>query len=190
MDVLDKIVNLILQDPFLTAAEIARRLGYAEEKTIYYWIEKAHYPGLVAFKRAVLAGQYRPSSASARENAPHYGTIPIISGFSREGTALVTNSRYRASVPSSDVRFAWQYQGPNDWIVMAGDWLLLSLVELTHAPLKAWCLAFDKEGSPVVRVLLPSASGEPPRLVVPQSYETDATSVPRYLIRHLFRTLE
>lgn len=186
MDVLDKIVNLILQDPFLTATEIARRLGYAEEKTVYYWIDKAHYSGLVAFKRAVLSGQFR--STAANERSPGYGFIPIIQGFSPDGSALLTDQRYRGMAPIGSVHYAWQYDGPNDWIIMRGDWLLLS--HLDHEPCKGWCVAFDTQGNPVIRVALESGPSGSCRLVVPQTYTTDASAIPRYLIRHLFRSLE
>lgn len=188
MDVLDKIVNLILQDPFLTASEIARRLGYAEEKTVYYWIEKAHYSGLVSFKRAVLSGQYRPQNA--HESSPHYGLLPVIRGFASDGTPLLTENRYRGMTAVGDARYVWQYQDANQWIIMPGDWLLLASFDPDRTEPKNWCVAFDDQGAPLIRVLLPYNPEDRYRLVIPQTYEADLSSTPRYLIRYLFRSLE
>jgi len=187
MDVLEKIVSLILQDPFLTAAEIARRLGYSEEKTVYYWIEKAHYSSLVAFKRAVLSGQYQPPSA--QEQSPHYGLLPIIRGFSRDGSPLLTENRYHGMAAFGDIRYAWQYDGPTQWVIMAGDWLLLAPVRNGQTDLRGWCVAFDQDGSTLIRVVLSASEGSQ-HLVIPETYHADASAAPRYLIRYLFRSLE
>lgn len=45
---------LVREDPAITVAEIARRLGYSEEKSVYYWLEKARIKGIREFKRMVL----------------------------------------------------------------------------------------------------------------------------------------
>ena len=188
MDVLDKMVSLILQDPFLTATEIARRLGYAEEKTVYYWVDKAHYPGLVAFKRAVLSGQYR--SSSAQESPARYGLIPIIRGFSTEGVPIVTGQHYRGVAPDGDVQYAWRFEGQTDWVILPGDWLLLASLDHTRTNLRGWCVAFNSKGDPVIRMLIATDGEDHPRLIIPQAYRPDPSSVPRFMIRHLFRNLD
>ena len=54
MSVIDEIVSLLARNPNITAKEIAQALGYAEEKSIYYWLRKAGYGGLRQFRAAVL----------------------------------------------------------------------------------------------------------------------------------------
>jgi hypothetical protein len=189
MDVLDKIAGLILQDPFLTATEMAHRLGYAEEKTIYYWMDKAHYPGLVAFKRAVLSGQYHRRTTAAHEEVSRYGFIPIIRGFSRDGAAVLSGQHYRGLALTGDIRYAWQYDGFENWIVMHGDWLLLSFFESPTSSGNGWCVAFDADGAPSIRVFHSGPDQNQPRLLVPRTFETDQAGIPRYHIRHLFRNL-
>ncbi len=197
MDVLDRIVSLVLQDPFLTATEMAHRLGYAEEKSVYYWIDKAHYSGLVAFKRAVLNGQFRPSTR-ANERTALYGAVPIVKGFTREGAPIVTQQRFPGIVPR-DVQYAWQYPGQpgqNDALILFGDWLLLNMIEtgpvrdVAARSSAGWCIAFDHNGRPVIRVLLAQTTcDKAPCLLIPQIYVPDTESVPRYVIRHLVRDL-
>lgn len=188
MDVLDKIVNLILQDPFLTATEIAHRLGYAEEKTVYYWVEKARYPGLVAFKRAVLNGQYR-SRSGAHEASVRYGRIPIIDGFGADGVPLLTDQFYRGGAPDDTVRYAWHYPGSHSWIIIPGDWLLLASLDQCPCPGRGWCVAMDHTKIPVIRILV-AAGGDDSHLLVPENYQTDPFSIPLYLVRHIFRSLD
>ncbi len=193
MDVLDKIVSLVLQDPFLTATEIAHRLGYAEEKSVYYWIDKAHYSGLVAFKRAVLNGQFRVPTR-ANERSALYGTVPIVEGFTREGSPIVTKRQFPGIV-RRDVQYAWQYPQQNDTMILFGDWLLLATLDpvrfrdVALSSTTGWCIAFDHNGTPLIRVLLAETTGEFRRLLVPQMYVPDTESVPRYAIRHLVRNL-
>ncbi|HHY37802.1 MAG TPA: S24 family peptidase [Clostridia bacterium] len=54
MNVLERMAALVREDPAITVAEIARRLGYSEEKSVYYWLEKARIKGIREFKRMVL----------------------------------------------------------------------------------------------------------------------------------------
>lgn len=66
VNVLDRIAHLIREDPAITVAEIARRLGYSEEKSVYYWLEKASIKGIKEFKRIVLTEQAKESSDQTR----------------------------------------------------------------------------------------------------------------------------
>ena len=43
MKVLKQMAKLILQNPSITVRELANTLGYSEEKSIYYWLEKANF---------------------------------------------------------------------------------------------------------------------------------------------------
>lgn len=64
MSVLDQVAQLILKDPNITVKEIAAALGYAEEKSIYYWLQKAGFRGLRDFRKAVLKKTYTPQGAA------------------------------------------------------------------------------------------------------------------------------
>jgi hypothetical protein len=47
--------KLVLKNPNISAKEIARSLGYAEQKSIYYWLQKAGFKGMRDFRQAVLS---------------------------------------------------------------------------------------------------------------------------------------
>jgi len=47
-------VHIVMRNPNATAKDIATELGYAEEKSVYYWLGKAGFRGLKDFKLAVL----------------------------------------------------------------------------------------------------------------------------------------
>jgi hypothetical protein len=64
--VLRKIAAFIMENPNITVREIAQKLGYAEEKSVYYWLEKARFSGIKDFRRSVLTGTV-PSGFLARE---------------------------------------------------------------------------------------------------------------------------
>lgn len=74
MSVIDEMSRLILADPNVTAKEIARHLGYAEEKSVYYWLQKSGFTGMRDFKKNVLTRvvsrpSIRPEPALARDAA-------------------------------------------------------------------------------------------------------------------------
>ncbi len=54
MSIIDDMAHIVMQNPNATAKEIASELGYAEEKSVYYWLAKAGFRGLREFRRAVL----------------------------------------------------------------------------------------------------------------------------------------
>ena len=51
---LEKIVSLIRAQPAITVRELARELGFSEERSVYYWLRKAGHRGLKTFKTEVL----------------------------------------------------------------------------------------------------------------------------------------
>lgn len=190
MDVLDRIVHVILEDPFLTARQIARRLGYAEEKTIYYWIEKAHYSGLTAFKRAVLNGQFRPGTRAdrARETMPHYGTVRVVDTFDREGRPVFSGAFYRPDPGEDGVQYAWRYPGPHAASVMSGDLLLLSPWVDRASDGVRWCLAIDEDERVAPRLVV--ALSRDATVVLPDTLRVVPGGRPLYLIRRLVRSLD
>jgi hypothetical protein len=149
MDVLDKIGYVILQDPLVTASDIAKTLGYAEEKTVYYWLAKAEYHGLLDFKRAVVSGEYVVPSAVAQEAQARYNRIPIVDGFEPDGSANLTSETLSGSLTANVTgKFAWRYHGPEQGPVQSGDLLLLAkLEERDHVK---WVLAGAPRHSQVV----------------------------------------
>jgi len=40
---IDQMAQLVLANPTITAKELAQKMGYAEQKSVYYWLEKAGY---------------------------------------------------------------------------------------------------------------------------------------------------
>lgn len=183
-------MHVILEDPFLTARQIARRLGYAEEKTIYYWIEKAHYSGLTAFKRAVLNGQFRPGARSdrAHETSPHYGTVRVIDTFDRDGRPIFNGAVYRPDPGDAGVQYAWRYPGPHAASVMGGDLLLLSPWIERIAEGIRWCLAIDDDEHVAPRLVV--ARSRDATVVRPDTFRVVPGGRPLYLIRRLVRRLD
>lgn len=49
--------EIVRQHPTITARQLADKMRYAQEKSIYYWLDKAGYQGLQQFKSAVLTGE-------------------------------------------------------------------------------------------------------------------------------------
>ncbi len=54
MSIVDDMAKLVLKNPNISAREIALALGYAEQKSIYYWLQKAGFKGMKDFRQAVL----------------------------------------------------------------------------------------------------------------------------------------
>lgn len=77
--ILRKIAALVMENPNITVREIAQKLGYAEEKSVYYWLEKAKFAGIKDFKKSVLTGAVSPGLfASDKEpKAPPQGVTSL-----------------------------------------------------------------------------------------------------------------
>jgi len=58
--------KLVLRNPNVTAKELAKSLGYAEQKSIYYWLAKGGYKGMKEFREEVLKGGF-PLPPAKRE---------------------------------------------------------------------------------------------------------------------------
>jgi len=104
MKVLTQMAKLILQDPSITVRELAAKLGYSEEKSIYYWLEQADFYGIKRFKQAVLTGEF-PVDESAFVIANRdleYGLVsetssgqpqrlPLMRSFGPQGNPIQSN---------------------------------------------------------------------------------------------------
>lgn len=128
MRVIDRIANLILEDPLITAGRIAHRLGYAEEKTVYYWLHKSRFGGLNAFKKAVLHGQFLPQDTAAEEPGGLYGRLPVADEWTRDGTPVFGGETL--AVPSgSPAELIWRYSGPALPTILPQDLLVLARLD-------------------------------------------------------------
>jgi len=89
MDILDRMASLIVENPTITGRELARKLDYAQEKSVYYWLNKAGYKGINDFKQLVLRGDYplsqsrlpRFETGENTENAYRLQRIPLRSSL-------------------------------------------------------------------------------------------------------------
>lgn len=186
MRVLNQMAQLILEDPFITAKQIARHLGYAEEKSVYYWVEKTMYHGLNGFKRAVLSGQYRVSSSVAREPGSRYGRVPVVAGFHGDCDPILSGDTIPI-IGVTGAQWLWRYPGPVTGPFSSLDSLVLAKwaddISTAH-----WCLAhrpvFER---PVIRLVC--RQGESSWLLDPTSMQVDNDSEPRYAILQLIRAL-
>ncbi|MCL4493529.1 MAG: hypothetical protein M1294_01785 [Firmicutes bacterium] len=185
MDVLNRMAYLILEDPFITAAELSHKLGYSEEKTIYYWLAKAHYQGLQAFKRAVVGGRFRVPAQAAQESTAHYGRLPVVDGFAQDGKPIITKESLSGSLAANVLgRMAWRYHGPMQGPVQSGDLLLLSPLQ-DNDPAK-WVLV----GSPKLpTVLLRVATDSDTCYIHPDTYEPVSVGPEKYRIVQILRNL-
>ncbi len=184
MRVIDKIAQLILQDPYITAKNIARKLGYAEEKTVYYWIDKSHFKGLTAFKRAVINKQFQPGTPfKVRESRVRYGRVPVISGTTAEGHPISTGDTMPA--PSgSKAHWVWAYPGPALPGFLVGDWIWLAPFDARHG--RAWALAIDGDHHLVLRAVF--YDSDIVRPVDPASYVVDRASRLLFSVTELTRS--
>ncbi len=128
MRVIDRIANLILEDPLITAHRIAHRLGYAEEKTVYYWLHKSHFGGLNAFKKAVLHGQFLPQDTVAEEAGGLYGRLPVTDEWTEDGQPIFQGDTL--AVPSgAPAELIWRYSGPSLPNILPQDLLVLTRLD-------------------------------------------------------------
>lgn len=146
MDVVDKIADLILLDPSISVRELAKRLGYAEEKTIYYWIAKRGYRGIRAFKRAVLTGHFR-GRLVAREPGTRPGRLPMAERLGPHGEPILTGETIPITLDRGRGTYVLHYAGPSEANIIAGDYLVIGPVDLDQAD---WALTIAG-GQPAVR---------------------------------------
>ncbi|MCY0898627.1 MAG: hypothetical protein OWU33_06750 [Firmicutes bacterium] len=181
MRVIDQIANLILEDPFITATAIARRLGYAEEKTVYYWLHKSHYSGLTAFKKAVLQGQYRPPETHALEAPSARDRLPIVSRWTDDGQPVFDGETLVLPL-GGPAELIWRYNGPPLLAIMPQDLLVLTRVD-PH--LKSPWLVVRRDQTVELRLAVTYGTHLIP--VHPLTLERDNKCTPLYQILQLIR---
>lgn len=77
LEVLDKIARLIRENPAVSVKELARRMGFAQERSIYYWLQKGRYDSIKQFKNDVLRSRpadrlSEDTGASGRDLEPAF----------------------------------------------------------------------------------------------------------------------
>ncbi len=182
MRVIDRIANLILEDPLMTAGRIANRLGYAEEKTVYYWLHKSNFAGLTAFKKAVLHGQFLPHTGeSAEESRGLYGRLPVTDEWTDEGKPIFRGDTF--AVPSgAPAELIWRYSGPSLPTILPQDLLVLTRVDL-NAP-SPWVVVSTSRGVEIRQTVMHGG-----RLITldPVTLQRDNKCHPLYQILQLIR---
>lgn len=182
MRVIDRIANLILEDPLITAGQIAHRLGYAEEKTVYYWLHKSHFGGLNAFKKAVLHGHFLPSHGDAAEETRGlYGRLPVTDEWTPDGKPIFHGDTFAVPI-GAPAELIWRYSGPSLPSILPQDLLVLTRIDL-NAP-SAWVVVQS-----TTQVELRQAVVHAGRLVTmhPVTLERDNKCHPLYQILQLIR---
>ncbi|CAB1129108.1 conserved protein of unknown function [Candidatus Hydrogenisulfobacillus filiaventi] len=179
---LDRMADLILEDPVITVAELARRLGYAEDKTIYYWIAKANFSGLRSFKRAVLKGRY-PAGRAREGTAAACIRLALASGFEADARPRWSGESVVLPAGTGRPEFAWRYKGAPAGPVSPGDLLVLGPPQPSPYPLH---LARTR-GRIALRLALPER-GQP--LVDPVTYQADPQARTVYVVLQLWRRFD
>ncbi|NPV71201.1 MAG: hypothetical protein HPY55_11265 [Firmicutes bacterium] len=131
---LEQIAQVIREDPSVTVKDIARKLGYSEEKSVYYWLEKGQFKGLRDFRHAVLTGRFPRGSyiVGAGDPAKDPGAtyplheVPLITSFSPEGRPIPSSQNVSSMVPASRDTFGF-ILGTDEYspFLVRGDVLLV-----------------------------------------------------------------
>ncbi len=77
MSKMEQMAHLVLANPNITAKELAEKLGYAEPKSIYYWLDKAGFRGIKDFRRAVLSRSFPIPTEAPQEVKDSHRLPPI-----------------------------------------------------------------------------------------------------------------
>lgn len=70
LSIIHEMARFLLMNPSITAKELARKMGYAEEKSIYYWLNKAGFSGMKEFRRKVLSRQFPVEGVDSGDVSP------------------------------------------------------------------------------------------------------------------------
>lgn len=134
-DVLSQMVQLIRDRPSIGAEALARAMGYAQSKTVLYWMRKAGFRGIRSFRDAVLRGDF-PSpapiaEATVQESEPSAWPEAGVRACERLGPAGMPVFDPRPFVPRLPLAllqrgFAFRWAQPGcEPVVLPGDVLLV-----------------------------------------------------------------
>ncbi len=168
-DALERMASIVREDPSVTVKELARRMGFAEQKSVYYWLGKQRYRGLKDFKRAVLAQRYSARVEDGKPGLPGPGVpevqlqgasrmmaVPVASSLSMDGQPVWSQDTIHVELPgrvSSSV-YAVRVEPPAE-IACSREWLIIDPLESPKDGSLALCVSRDGE-STVCRTLITS----------------------------------
>ncbi len=110
VDHMRKMTSIVRRDPSITVKDLTREMGFAEQKSVYYWLDKHGFRGLREFKRAVLSQRSsfeldKPKqSEQARETStlrPGHRVIsvPVATAVSTDGTPVWSQYAFHMEFP-------------------------------------------------------------------------------------------
>lgn len=162
-DSLERMASIIREDPSVTVKELARRMGFAEQKSVYYWLGKQKFRGLKEFKRAVLAQRYsagvedggKPTVPPTdipetwRQGTHRLMAVPVASGVSREGQPVWSQDTIRIELPgrTSSSVYAVRMEPPAE-VSYNQEWLVIDPLESPRDGSLALCV--PRDGVPAV----------------------------------------
>ncbi|MDI3281414.1 MAG: hypothetical protein QJR13_08610 [Bacillota bacterium] len=174
MENLEKMAELIRQNPSITVKGLAQKLGYSEERSIYYWLEKAHFKGIKAFKHAVLTGSFPPGQRKLgadldRVREPEVAPAPspgvyLARSFKSDGTPVLSTEKIAVNVtPLSPRAFAVVIdEAEYSPVVLPGDVLIIDpQAPLEDGRLTAFWLSQNHQ-----RLVLRRIYGKKPLLLI------------------------
>ncbi len=103
MSKINQMAHLVLANPTITVKELAKKMGFAEQKSIYYWLKKAGFRGMKDFRKALLAKCFRLPDAC--------GETPAIKDSDNFCIPLYTGDENLRRLDC--VRFVKSHLGPN-----------------------------------------------------------------------------
>lgn len=127
---LERMADAVKDNPEVTVAELRQILGFAQERSVYYWLAKTPYKGIKEFRRAVLTGKYNPGYpypgehiSKTAEGMPR--SIPLATGFS-EGFVVIEGEKVPIFCEYSGHAFAYRLKGQEYYpVFVAGDLLII-----------------------------------------------------------------
>src|SRR5579875_3830418 len=186
-EVIDRIADLILQDPSISVREVARRLGYAEAKTIYYWLSKRGFHDIRPFKRVVLTGQYRHVLRAGPDSAKRAARLPVADRLSPQGDPLYTGATVPVALDRGRGLYVPHSPGPPDLGVLTGDYLVVGPLALEEAEV---VLVQTEALQLELRHVLRPAPGQGPFLFDYRRAAFDDRSRPRATVLQVMRVLK
>ena len=148
-----KMARLIRQRPSISARDVAKSLGYAEPKSVYYWLGKIGF-SFRTFKEAVLSGVWPGSDGGMAEPLRSYDSaVPVAEAFNPDGTPVRGDGTPPFTWPGALFAYLWRREGylphicPGDWVVVANE----------NGSRRATVLLLDEEGTPAVARVIDDA---------------------------------
>lgn len=124
-----RIATLIRQQPSISARRVAVALGYAEPKSIYYWLGKEGFT-FNGFKDAVLSGAFDAAFATlSQPRAVYSGGAQVADTFAADGLPVLSGQAapfvwlggarllYRLPLTAAGSGSV----APGDWLVIGED---------------------------------------------------------------------